>query len=169
MHFISQTRKGEDADKFLLESIKKHKVRFLFIDAPLSLPGVYANLKGCDDYFYRKCDEEIGAMSPMFLGGLTARAMKFKEECFKINIPAKEVWPTRIAGLLGIEKNIYKSSVKNIKRCTDIILEEIRMEEGCRPVSWHQIDATLAFISGLRFINGIALSFGEPGEGIIYA
>lgn len=166
---ISQTRKGEDADKFLMDAIKKHKVRFLFIDAPLSLPGVYARLEGFNDFFYRKCDREIGAMSPMFLGGLTARAVRFKEECFKISIPVKEVWPTRIAGILGIEKDSYKSSLTNIKGCTDIILETIRIGEGYRPVNWHQLDAALAFISGLRFINGNALSYGDPGEGIIYA
>lgn len=166
---ISQSRKGEDADKFLLESIIKSGVRFLFIDAPLSLPGVYSKLEGFDDYFYRKCDREIGAMSPMFLGGLTARAMRFREDCFNISIPVREVWPTRIAEILGIEKDIYKSTVKNIKGCTDIMLDTIQVEEEYRPVNWHQIDAALAFVSGLRFINGNAISFGDPGEGMIYA
>jgi predicted nuclease with RNAse H fold len=86
--------KKQDADKWLEEKLLQLRPDLIFMDAPLSLPGVYSG-QGTD-YFYREGDRALGAMSPMFLGGLTARAMQLKanltEEGFQILKPTLQGW-----------------------------------------------------------------------------
>ena len=77
---IQQCLYGKDADKWLKEVLTQHDFESVYIDAPLSLPGKYRALSGYNDFHYRKCDQELRAMSPLFLGGLTARAMSFSDE-----------------------------------------------------------------------------------------
>lgn len=38
---IAQTTKGQDADKWLVKIIKENNLDYIFIDAPLSLPGAF--------------------------------------------------------------------------------------------------------------------------------
>ncbi|MCW8893152.1 MAG: hypothetical protein OQL18_07525, partial [Deltaproteobacteria bacterium] len=95
---VVEATKGANADLFLqpqLENIKPQKV---FIDAPLSLSGGYFAFGG--DYMFRSCDRELGAMSPMFLGGLTARAIKLKSEFCRIEFI--ETCPRALARVLNI-------------------------------------------------------------------
>ncbi len=165
---ILQSEKGKDADHFLEEYIKKHNIGSVFVDAPLSLPGVYLNRKGFDDYFYRKCDREIGAMSPMFLGGLTARAIRLKERWLKNNIEVIEVWPTKLAEISGIDKVIYKRGRVGLVKALVILPQKYSVKLNQEPDSWHQFDAVLAYISGLRFLNEISMRYGDPGEGFIF-
>jgi hypothetical protein len=73
---LAQSVKKQDADAWLRQLISTKKPAAVYIDAPLSLPGVYRG-EG-SDYFYRAGDRAVGAMSPMFLGGLTARAMQLR-------------------------------------------------------------------------------------------
>jgi hypothetical protein len=72
--------KGLDADVAVFRVLTEMRPATVGIDAPLSLPGRYRDLPGCSDYFYRHCDRELKAMSPMFLGGLTARAMRLSDQ-----------------------------------------------------------------------------------------
>ena len=71
---ILQSQKKQDADQFILNFLKISSPELVGIDAPLSLPGAFRALN--NEFFYREADKELNAMSPMFLGGLTARAMK---------------------------------------------------------------------------------------------
>jgi len=70
-----QSSKNADADSFLLNELTYLNPDLIMIDAPLSLPGVYWLSSEYKDHFFRSCDRELRAMSPMFLGGLTARAI----------------------------------------------------------------------------------------------
>ena len=81
--FCTQSAKGKDTDKWLGELIYSLQPEDIFIDAPLSLPAVYSH--SGSDYFYRRCDRECKAMSPMFIGGLTARAMRLKDTLSEFN------------------------------------------------------------------------------------
>ncbi len=76
-----QSVRKQNADTFCLDWISRLKPDFIMIDAPLSLPLAYFG-KG-DDYFYRQADRELKAMSPLFLGGLTARAMRLANQWSK--------------------------------------------------------------------------------------
>jgi predicted nuclease with RNAse H fold len=74
------SEKGKDADRWLFDRIDNIQPHAVCIDAPLSLLGVYTNSEGYTDYIYRQCNSELGASSPMFISGLTVRAMKFADQ-----------------------------------------------------------------------------------------
>jgi len=73
-----QAEKRQDADAFLLDLMWQESPEQIFIDAPLSLPGVYCDGKNYDNYFFRRCDQQLGAMSPMFLGGVNCAGHELK-------------------------------------------------------------------------------------------
>jgi len=169
IHSVLQSKRKADADLFLVDIIKKSVVEMIFIDAPLSLPGVYAHPNNYNDYFFRICDREIGAMSPMFLGGLTARAMKLKGEWNQQDIAVYEVWPSKLAELVGISREIYKTSVENIPEVLSVLSKHSGKFPSDSIDTWHKFDSCLAYYSGIRYLTGKALKFGNQDEGIIYA
>ena len=160
--------RGKDADAFLLKQIGDYKLSHIFIDSPLSLPGIYRGLKAYDDYFYRFCDRETGAMSPMFLGGLTARAIKLKDHWEEAGIAVYEVWPSMMALEMGLNRDVYKSTKERILPAWQVVLDSGYVKWSRKPESWHELDAVLAYISGLRIHKGIAKAYGRKEEGLIY-
>ncbi|AEI46585.1 hypothetical protein [Runella slithyformis] len=174
LHFYNADKK--DADAFIIDWLTQRqtgaspsKIEALFLDAPLSLPAVYHSVPGFSNYHYRQCDITLKAMSPMFLGGLTARAMELKQHIKeKINIETYEVYPKALAQV-SLPENYHKK----------LTLHE--MEELCKvlanavpgltfaecPATQHQFDALLAWVSGYRFMNQKHLVFGDYREGII--
>jgi predicted nuclease with RNAse H fold len=158
---ILQSIKNQDADVFLTDLIAHHLPSLLMIDAPLSLPGVYFG-KGTD-FFYRQCDKELQAMSPMFLGGLTARAMRLKENLSKLNVKILETYPKKIAE--NAAKSFHEQEESKIVAsvCTtcEMHLKQI-------PQSKHAFDAFLAWYAGWRYLNGSAQHAGDSDEGLIW-
>lgn len=157
--------KGKDADAFLLKLIAERQTEAIYLDAPLSLPGVYRGLEGCDDYFYRRADRELRAMSPMFLGGLTARAMRLKAQLQPR--PVYEVYPGVWAGRWEWKKLGYKKKKGDLA----VVLKEARkvFPFALPPEisSWHALDALLAAWAGWRHQHGEAEEIGEKAEGQI--
>ena len=100
---LTQSVKKQDADKFVLEKVAAIQPTHLFLDAPLSLPGVYRSLPDCDSFFYRKSDQAVQAMSPMFLGGLTARAMQLAHQLQNQGLEIIEIYPAKLAERLGLK------------------------------------------------------------------
>ena len=160
LHFL-QSEKKEDADAFLKKNITELNPGKIFIDAPLSLPGVYFE-KG-DNYFYRKCDMEVKGMSPMFLGGLTARAMQLKSS-FSSRV-FFEIYPAQVVRLL-FSTNIYYK--KEITLFCESLIKELPVDFFEMPVNWHQVDAALGWLSGWRVEKGKVKKYGNEEEGIIY-
>ncbi|MCU0420505.1 MAG: DUF429 domain-containing protein [Cyclobacteriaceae bacterium] len=158
---IRQSKKGEDADEFILAWAQRHRPAHIFLDAPLSLPSVYTG-EG-SDYFYREADRQLGAMSPMFLGGLTARAMRLRSVLGRENIHTREVYPAALARELGLQKHykkdipLFKKALK--KHVPSVVLPPI--------ANWHQADSLLAWLSGTRFLSGHARVVGLVHEGTI--
>ena len=161
---LTQTKLKEDADAFIKNFVETHKPEKIFIDAPLSLPPAFFG-KG-DDFFYRSCDRELSAMSPMFLGGLTARAMKLKHELTEEGRLFIEIYPS-IRGK-AINADIYKKDKLNIDSYLQILLEVVEEDFDHVPKNWHQIDAVLAWLIGKDFIEGKATSYGDAEEGLIW-
>ncbi len=160
---VVQSRKKQDADALVKELIGQLNPDFVFIDAPLSLPHAYQS-EG-SDFFYREADKKLGAMSPMFLGGLTARAMQLAFWCEASNLAAKETYPAYTARLL------FGKTVKDEERKQHLLrwLAAHKIEfEAASLVSNHAVDSVLAWISGKRFTEGDATITGNPGEGLIY-
>ncbi|MEM8523221.1 MAG: DUF429 domain-containing protein [Bacteroidota bacterium] len=165
VHFL-QSEKKKDADQFLLQQIGALQIQTLFLDAPLSLPGVYRNLPNYDNYFYRKVDLELKAMSPMFLGGLTARAMRLKEELEGKGVKVVETYPSVLAKSFQLKDFHYKKQKAHLAACSDFLLSKLRCSYKITPPqNWHQLDALLAFYSAWRWKNNQSDSFGLVEEG----
>ncbi|MDZ4682547.1 MAG: DUF429 domain-containing protein [Saprospiraceae bacterium] len=165
LQFVSSS-KGKDADAFLLSWAKEYQPARLFLDAPLSLPGKYRGLADCDDYFYRLADKELHAMSPMFLGGLTARAMKLTACLQAEGAEVIETYPGHLARLLDLAALGYKKNKANLPTVAAALSRLLSCTIPDLP-DWHHIDAVLALLSGSRHQQGIAHTFGRVEEGVI--
>ncbi|TVR78189.1 MAG: hypothetical protein EA412_09335 [Chitinophagaceae bacterium] len=154
---VLQSEKKKDADLFILDNLPQ-SLQLIALDAPMSLPGVYRGLKNKSNYFYRESDAILKAMSPMFLGGLTARAMALKEKILSKNIQIIESYPAGLFNLLSQNKP------KNIESILDILPGEWQLPEI---KNLHQADSLLCLYSAVRFTNGTSQKFGDEEEGVI--
>ena len=164
--FVIQSAKKQDADLFIRQVVDDLSPQQIFIDAPLSLPGAYFGVG--DDYFYRACDRELKAMSPMFLGGLTARAMKLTVFMRSNGIECYESYPAGLVrGSNKLLSNYHKKSMVNT-----VLIKSIEEMIGLKVNSignYHQIDAVLCWFIGDRYFRGEAHVAGGKEEGqIIY-
>jgi predicted nuclease with RNAse H fold len=160
------SRKGSSADEFLLKTIKELKPALIFIDAPLSLPLVYKSSDKADDFFYRTCDRALGAMSPMFLGGLTARAMRLVQPLVSTGIEVYETYPAHTAKVLQLAG--YKKHMEPVQHELSELSQAIGLKtQWPDPITLHHIDAFLAWYSGMRFLRGEHITTGKIEEGII--
>jgi predicted nuclease with RNAse H fold len=166
----------KDADLFIIDWITKYKsvqnrpaLTTIFLDAPLSLPAVYQSIVGFSNYHYRQCDVALKAMSPMFLGGLTARAIELKQHLQKkMNVETHEVYPKALAQTLlsdHYHKKLTTNEMESLCGMLSKVIPELCLAEY--PKTQHQFDALLAWVSGYRFMNQQHLVFGDIQEGII--
>jgi predicted nuclease with RNAse H fold len=167
--------KGEDADRFVEELVKRWSPTLVGIDAPLSLPTVYRRRErdGTGDYFYRAADRALGAMSPLFLGGLSARAMRLRDRLDGQGIEVIEVYPAALVRQLGdtmgglskaecgSDRGKLASAVAAIARWGELVTPR-------EPATWHDVDSFLALVTVSRFQAGRAHAYGDPEEGLIH-
>lgn len=162
IHF-KQSEKKQDTDEMILTFISEWNVGHVFIDAPLSIPLAYYGK--AEDYFYRQADIEAKAMSPMFLGGLTARAMRLKSQCPSAKF--YESYPKMV-----IKQVLNLQAYNKKEKFYPIILEEkpIRHQfKFSNPIqNWHQFDALMAWYIGDRYFKDDAQNLGDPEEGLIW-
>lgn len=161
---LLQSEKKKDADLFISNFIETHQVKEVYLDAPLSLPAAYHG-RG-SDYFYRICDRVTKAMSPMFLGGLTARAMKLaashKEVVFK------ETYPGYLIRTVLDYKELYPKKSAYDPRLHQQLAKDYKLKYKQAPLNWHQLDAVSCWISGWRHESGQGVLLGEAEEGVIW-
>jgi len=164
---ILQSGKKKDADKFVQGMIAQLQPNAIFIDAPLSLPLAYFG-EG-DNYFYRACDKALQGMSPMFLGGLTARAIKLSKPYEKVGIPFFETYPAQIVKhyLADITTGYKKQQVFLADFC-EILSQQLPYDFAEIPANWHQVDSVLAWWAGWRYKNESVKVYGSEKEGLIY-
>ena len=160
IQLISSDKK-QDADEMIRCEMDRLHPSLVGIDAPLSLPSVYQG-KG-EDYFYRQCDRQLRAMSPMFLGGLTARAMKLNAQ---LEVPLIEVYPGALARAKSFEEFNYKQKTVAYEKILSSL--DWACEYAALPENGHQLDAILALYITWRFKNNQAEQVGDPDEGLIY-
>jgi len=155
--------KGEDADAWLEERVRNMAPAAIYIDAPLSLPGAYFG--NVSDHFFRRADRLAGGMSPMFLGGLTARAIRLAKAWREHGHQVYEVYP---AALIREEWDYLK-----IPSGRAIQPHKLRLMAGMFaltppvPKDRHEADAWLCWLSGYRHTMGQAKSIGDQQEGVI--
>ncbi|MDF7817884.1 DUF429 domain-containing protein [Runella sp. MFBS21] len=160
----------KDADSFIFEWMHQNPwVSNLFLDAPLSLPAVYFQREGFINYHYRHCDLALKAMSPLFLGGLTARAMELTQKLRSVlNIQTYEVYPKALAQLWLGNSYHKKLSVVEMTQLGKILIQKHpSLHLAQSPHNQHQFDALLAWLSGYRFMSNQHLTFGKAEEGLI--
>ncbi len=162
---LEQVAKKKDADDFLEKLVASLAPSKIYMDAPLSLPKVYASrdqYSSSDDFHYRVCDRETGAMSPLFMGGLTARAIRLKTTWLESGIEVYETYPAQLIKTLGMDTH-YKKDLEKFRH-------EFNQYGAPIPAqfdNWHQADAWLAWNSGERHARNENKIFGTKEEGII--
>lgn len=167
---FKQSKAKSSADQFLTEIINEQLPVKIFIDAPLSLPGVYSNPNKYNDYFYRQSDREAGAMSPMFLGGLTARAIQLKNQFIDKSASFIETYPGGLAKELHLKNLGYKQEISHCERVVSFLEDysAFNVEKNSK-LTWHHVDALLTLVSAKRYFSGSHFIMGEQEEGhIIY-
>jgi len=164
-----ESSKNTDADSFILTEARHVKPDLILIDAPLTLPGIYFRRNGYSDHFFRTCDRELKAMSPMFLGGLTARAIRLKRELNRYGIEVMETYPRKLVELIELPTDVYKQSVDDLGIFTNHLVEKLGITVNrALLTSWHRMDALLAFLSGLRHLEKKSKRYGKMDEGVVY-
>lgn len=171
---FERCEKGVDADEFVMKLIDAVKPTLVGIDAPLSLPAVYraGRYSPEGEYFYRECDRTLGAMSPLFLGGLTARAIRLKALIEAGGSSVIEVYPAallrEIGGHLeGLTKDRCGSDGELLAEAVRRIAQWGAVHVPSRPSSWHDVDSFLAVVSTVRYHRGDARVEGRETEGLI--
>ncbi len=161
--------RGQDADQWLLATLAPLSPGLLFFDAPLSLPGVYTDPDRYDDYFYRAGDRTLRAMSPLFLGGLTARAMRLAAVWRRAGWTVRETYPARQADRLGLRPLGYKTKAVAPAALLNCLEAELPVVPCPADVpTWHHFDALLAWLGAYRYQTGCADAYGHTPEGQIY-
>lgn len=162
---FERSMKGQESDSWMMERVKGIGPAAIYMDAPLTLPAAYYG-KG-NDHFFRRADRETGGMSPMFLGGLTARAIQAASQWRSSGIEVFEAYPS---ALVRIEWDYLK-----IPGRRSIPQHHLRLMAGMfqlpppTPKDRHEADAWLCWLVGHRHQLGLAKVFGDHAEGAILA
>ena len=163
LHLVSSQKK-EDSDQFISNAIKELRPTAVYIDAPLSIPSAYFG-KG-ENYHYRKCDVETSAMSPMFLGGLTARAMKLRSK--HPGLDFHETYPSYSIREIIDAKSLYKKKQKVPgEELIALIQSKIDLPIVSPISNYHQLDAIICWLSGMRHMQNEHIVLGDENEGVI--
>ncbi len=176
-------KRGEEADRYLIQTITSLRPVVVGIDSPLSLPRYFQNpdklpANEIPDYLYRRCDKESGGMSTMYLGALSARGIFLKDRFTREGIEVIEVYPKKTLEGLGIEigsggKKSYKKDLDQaVKIYKDLGLEVgFQIEPGIRIKSSDDLDAVLAALTvyGFKHYYKSTAQVGDEDEGqIVY-
>jgi predicted nuclease with RNAse H fold len=167
---LHQAAKNKNADLWLKGLFERYEPRLIGIDAPLSLPGALRGLSGFSNYHYRLADIETRAMSPMFLGGLTARAIELRTWIqSRLSSVAIEVYPKLAAEGLNLDMKRYKKDKTYLFYALTALQEKVTWSmDGLEVSNWHQYDALLALYTAEKFNRKTCSSYGNEEEGLIY-
>ncbi len=161
-----------DADAFIVNAANHFKPQFIFINAPLSLPGVYLQKEGFTNHQFRIADSELSSVSPMIIGGLTARAMELKQNLESIEgVKVYETCSKAQAKNYELCEIGYKKNKLALIGCRNHLNSKLsaKMFFNCQDVkTWHHLDSFLSLITAMRFTMGLALPYGDEKEGVIY-
>ncbi len=164
---VKCSEKKSSADKFLIQQIEQYAIATIYIDAPLSLPKAYYNNEAIEkgsDFHYRSCDRLLKAMSPMFLGGLTARAMALQHQLKPVS--CQEVYPAALVRHLSLSEN-YEKKKKTPDSFLITLQNHLPYPITNTALNWHEVDSLLAWLSGWRHQTGMAQVIGDKKEGVI--
>ncbi len=160
-----QSSKNQNADAFILEHIAALKIELVGIDAPLSIPKGLLDLKNNLDCFYRESDRKLGAMSPLFLGGLTARAIALKKTLMKQSVAVHETYPAAFIKHKQL-KAFYNKKAANQIAAFNLSAHHLIPFDLPQTSSWHVIDACICLTIALLINEDKAQFVGDIDERI---
>ncbi|QER41788.1 DUF429 domain-containing protein [Thermodesulfobacterium sp. TA1] len=152
-------------DEPLLE--KAVQFRYIYIDAPLSLPYGRSHIEQKTDQHFRECDLKLKELKikffPITLGGmrkLTLRGMKIKDFLISKNREVYEVFPGAFYDVYQIkrkDKQAILGFFKEFLNCLGISLEE-------KPYTQDELDGIACLLTGILQKSGLALELtGRDG------
>lgn len=164
---LQQSEKNKDADAFLKAIVTSQNFQIIGLDAPLSLPARLVDKSAEGDYFYREADKVLNAMSPMFLGGLTARAIKLRDELDDEVGEMIEAYPKAFVQKLPFRADYQKKNLSTLRTFYEQLQAEYPQFQYPKVHNWHQLDAILALLITYQYSNGTHSAAGSPHEGLI--
>jgi len=160
---VINSEKKKDSDQFIGAAIDELKPIAIYLDAPLSIPSAFYD-KG-SDFHYRACDRLTSAMSPMFLGGLTARAMSLRQKHKEYDF--HECYPSYfIREVLNAKTHYNKKEGRPNQQIISMIQDHVKYDLPLLE-TYHQLDAVICWLSGMRHIKNQHLVLGDENEGVI--
>lgn len=159
--------KKTNADDFIVEQLTLLKPAICFIDAPLSLPMALLQNTGNGDYLYRLCDKQTNALSPLFLGTYTARAIQLKK-WLQNTIELIETYPSELIKELDLTSYYNKKD----KQPSDALINALNHKTNAKFtkadfLTLHHFDALLCWLSANRFKQNKHKTYGNAQEGLI--
>ncbi len=155
-------------DKEILKKIRESKPRVVAIDAPLSLPPGRKSLEERTGVHLRESDRELLKRGirffPVTLGPmrkLTERGINLRRVLEAENFIAIEVYPGGAQDVLGIPRK--QKGLEKLKAG----LENLGIKGLNSQMSDHELDAVTCAYVGKLFLEGKAVTYGAPNEGIV--
>jgi hypothetical protein len=155
-------------DKEILEKIKESRPAIVAIDAPLSLPPGRKSLEERTSVHLRECDRELLKRGikffPVTLGPmrkLTKRGINLRRILEAEGFIVIEAYPGGAQDVLGIPRK--QKGLKKLKAG----LESLGIKGLKSQISDHELDAVTCAYVGKLFLEGKAVTYGAPDEGIV--
>jgi predicted nuclease with RNAse H fold len=156
------------ADSEILAKIREIRPAVVAIDAPLSLPPGRKSLEERSDVHLRECDRELLKRKikffPITLGPmrkLTARGINLRSILEAEGFIAVEVYPGGAQDVLGIPRK--QKGLDKLRAG----LEGLGIKGLKSQVSDHELDAVTCAYVGKLFLEGEAVTYGAPHDGIV--
>ncbi len=155
-------------DKEILTIIREVLPRIVSIDAPLTLPPGRTSLEDRNKAHLRECDRELLKRGikffPLTLGPmrkLTERGMRLKKILKEENFVTIEAYPGGAQDVLGIPRK--QKGLEKLKTG----LDNLGLKHLSNLMSDHELDAVTCAYVGKLFLEGEAVVYGNPENGII--
>jgi hypothetical protein len=155
-------------DKEILGKIEESRPSVVAIDAPLSLPPGRKSLEERTGVHLRECDRELLKRGikffPVTLGPmrkLTKRGINLRHILEAENFIAIEAYPGGAQDVLGIPRK--QKGLEKLKAG----LESLGIKGLKSQISDHELDAVTCAYVGKLFLEGKAVTYGAPDEGIV--
>ena len=155
-------------DEEILAKIRESNPRVVAIDAPLSLPPGRKSIKERTNVHLRESDRELLKRGirffPVTLGPmrkLTERGISLKRILEAEQFAVIEAYPGGAQDVLGIPRK--QKGLDNLKAG----LENLGIEGLNNQMSDHELDAVTCAYVGKLFLEGQAVTYGDPKDGIV--
>ncbi len=155
-------------DNEIIAKIRESNPRVVAIDAPLSLPPGRKSIEERTDVHLRGCDRELLRRGikffPVTLGPmrkLTERGISLKRILEAEQFTVIEAYPGGAQDVLGIPRK--QKGLGNLIAG----LENLGIEGLNSQMSDHELDAVTCAYVGKLFLEGQAVTYGYPNDGIV--